>query len=432
MEKFNPTDQLLDEQIEKILRSAPKFKRHVEADSAFYAALNKLVEEEDDPEAEKLTRAIFGFSWLKRIKTSFAGAMIVLAIFVGTLVMAYQPGVTRGDFLYPVKQVMEKVELVTALSPMSEMTTHLKFADRRLAEAQDIIDGGSGSLSGFVGTAKAASRTDPQLSPEKEQDLTLTLSDMSNEIGLAESIVGEKISEPETAQAALKEIQARAENHLAELERFEQKVPQNTRVVVIKFKNRTNCHIARTVEANEEVNQAFAMQAPRVNLVMLRLNVINAANSGTTTTDSATVAQRQLQDAMQILNSLQRVPVQHRDALENKIEMAKQALEEGKVGRAEGLSRAMQNQMKLMMEQQEDLMKIMQEQSLRDREAARELEKEEDEKKDNDDRLPQDIKREIRSNRGDEQKDIKPEGQENKSEESSDREELEEEEEKIR
>lgn len=356
------------DQIEDMLRSAPKFRRSEEADKAFYKALHELADAEN-AEAEQ---NVAGISWFKRLNFGFVGSLIVFIAIIGTAVMAYQPTVTRGDFLYLVKQTLEEVELAVAFSPMSKMSTHLQFADRRLEEAKNILNE-SPALAWLVEAAKADDSTDEiKFDSEKEKNFTLTLSDMSNEIGLAENIVGEKIFEPETAQVALQEIQTRAEKHLAELEKFEQKVPQKIKVIVINFKNGTNSHIARTVEANEEVNQAFAVKAPRVNLVMLKFNMINMNNGTITIPDPAALAQKQLQDAVQIFNSL---PMQRRDAFQNKIEMAKEALQEGKVGRAEGLSRAMQNQMRLMMEQQQNLMQIMQEQNPQNHQAANEEKK---------------------------------------------------------
>lgn len=81
-------------------------------------------------------------SWHKVIvlqSNRLAYALIVLVLFCLVVVIpgfAYaSPEVTRGHWLYPVKQAIEKVELAFPQSAPAKVATYEKMAERRLAEA---------------------------------------------------------------------------------------------------------------------------------------------------------------------------------------------------------------------------------------------------------------------------------------------------------
>src|SRR5690606_23297902 len=80
-----------------------------------------------------------------------------------------------GEFLYPVKLAVEKVELALAFSPEAEAVVHLQQAERRVQEANALIDRGQfndtvflDALSSMAASADAARESG---SAELEQDL---------------------------------------------------------------------------------------------------------------------------------------------------------------------------------------------------------------------------------------------------------------------
>jgi len=65
--------------------------------------------------------------------------LIALALVLIIPTYAYaSSNVTVGHFLYPVKQVIENIEIAVAISPVAKVNTYTKMAERRLAEASQL------------------------------------------------------------------------------------------------------------------------------------------------------------------------------------------------------------------------------------------------------------------------------------------------------
>ncbi|MEK9132263.1 MAG: DUF5667 domain-containing protein, partial [Patescibacteria group bacterium] len=332
--------QISEAEMEQILSAMPKQERSREADKAFYAMLEKDVASQYGQEAQPV-----GLSFFR--KFAIGGVLGVFALFLGTVSWAYNPSVTRGHPLYAFKKTLEKVELSLASSPSDEASVHLAFADRRLDEANHMLQDSPNLAWLGISAAKAAWIDNVQFSSETAKNFALTLLDMDEEITLAADVVGEKIFEPEVAEKVLIEIENKAEARLTALEKLEEKAPSNVKLVVRNFRQEQHHHIARSVEAREEVRIAVETKGKKVNLAMLK------RNSKEQVTSPVVIANEELLNTITIFN---RLPVQRRDNFEKKIQMAQQALREGKAGRAEGLSRALQRQIEFLLkdEKRED------------------------------------------------------------------------------
>jgi hypothetical protein len=67
-----------------------------------------------------------------------AAAILTVGL-LGTAAVAASSSSLPGDFLYPVKRAVEKVELTIHRDPASRARLHLEFAQRRLAELSALL-----------------------------------------------------------------------------------------------------------------------------------------------------------------------------------------------------------------------------------------------------------------------------------------------------
>jgi len=116
--------------IEKKLNSLPKARLSLSVDLKIRMRLYSLI-------LRKFVDRLFSFElpvWKK-----FAAAVPIVLVLAIVVVPAYayaSPSVTRGNVLYPLKQLAEKAELSLSLSDESRVEVYEKKVSRRLAEAE--------------------------------------------------------------------------------------------------------------------------------------------------------------------------------------------------------------------------------------------------------------------------------------------------------
>lgn len=317
---------LTEEQIEQLLKQLPHYERNSKAEAVFYRKLQ--ASSEGLGEGKKMRF----FAWPR---FAFAtGLVAVLLLTVGT-VFAYQPSVTRDNFLYPLKQTAEKIELASAFSEMDKIDAHLRFSDRRLEEAQNIILENP-SLSFFV-PAALAHEGEVHLSSESAINFADTLADMHMEVSLASEIVETQIVEPYEADQALTRIENATDRHIIVLKKFSDHPAVEVRTIVEDVSGDEDASLAAMVEAHETVKHALAKKDTSVK-VQLKMKL--RAERKAKREDQATEELNQTQKAFDQLTDDQK------KEFSKKIDMAKEALANGKFGRTEGLSRALLRQMK--------------------------------------------------------------------------------------
>lgn len=313
-------ENLSEEQIEKTLRTMPKFELSKKGEALFFKKLHALAAEQQEEKAQ-----IQWFTWPRFV---FAGSFVaVAALFILTIIV-YQPTVTHGKALYALKQAGEKVELVFASSSMKKVDAHLKFSDRRLSEAEHIINK-SQALAWLIRTA-LADGGEIDLNPEESLNLELTLADISKETSLASNIIETEISTPSEAMLALSKIEKTAEKHVESLTALGQKTSLHVRQLIQKTVLEEDEKLASTIEEQDKVAEAVALKLDSVEIRILKAEKREYQ------------ANEELQKALDLFNSL---PEEQKTALAEKMERAKEALQNNKLGRAKGLSRALMNQL---------------------------------------------------------------------------------------
>src|SRR3989344_4633853 len=103
-------EQMTEEQLEKILSEMPKLQRSRNAEISFFESLEASARKTEEPSA--------GFWRIPRFAFAGAFAALIIAAF-GGVALSYNSGVTRGHFLYSVKQTAERAELALAASASS-------------------------------------------------------------------------------------------------------------------------------------------------------------------------------------------------------------------------------------------------------------------------------------------------------------------------
>lgn len=305
---------ITDAEIEKLLRKLPRFKRDRAAEALFFKKL----------EAAKPSQQISFFSWPR---LAFAMSSLIILLFLGGTLWIYQPSVTRGHALYPWKQTAEKVELAFASSPLDTIEAHLRFSDRRLDEADYILQK-SPSLAWLIQKATAHS-DEIHLDSDAAVHFADTLEDMRIEKTLASEILEQNITEVTLADLALEKIETRSDMHVQRLKFLEEASPAKVKQVVKIIREEENEDLAAIIEAHEEVREKLSRKEHTIKIRLMKRK------------EKVEETSKALQKMDQVFKTL---PPDEKIKLEKKLERAKEALKEGKSGRAQGLLRAVQNQ----------------------------------------------------------------------------------------
>lgn len=291
-----------DEQLEQLLKALPRFDRNKAADKAMHKSLRGSVS---------------WVQWFGVFRVAISGGLAAVFLMTSTTIFAaYQPNVTRGHILYPVKKTVESVELVLSFSPQQKMATHLRFSNRRLKEAQELITLRDESTASILTEA--------------------TLNEMRTEVLLASQIAQNGIPSLQDVRPALEQLETSVESHVTTLTLMSK---QNAKVLHAVLKNSQEMedeHLSTIVEANEEVKDAVIEKRKKVHFTLIPVKTSEVRNEYRGEAAHAVTTTRI------IFNEL--APEQQAP-LEIKMGRAEEALREGQMGKAQGLSRALQKKM---------------------------------------------------------------------------------------
>lgn len=351
--------KLDDKKLEEMLKSLPQFQMSKKADKMFYAKLNTFVKENFEEEEAPPARSFFAFPRLAFVKVAsfgrinslaslrlgLVGAFASLLLVVGGTVWAYQPSTTRGKLMYPWKQTAEKVELAFAFSNLQKVDAHLKFSDRRLEEAQNII-GKSSSLAFLLKTA-FADEGEVELSKEEQKNLEETLEDMRDEVTKASEIVETRLTAPEKAQKAIERIKTASNKHIETLNNLERRAAKEAKELVRLVADNEDERLAALIPAHEEIKQALEKRERQVKLIINvrreRLSELKHQFNDEIRQRRIEMVKEQFSQAMQSFNAM---PQTIQQEFANEMEKAKAGLEMGRFGMAQGLSRTIEMRIK--------------------------------------------------------------------------------------
>lgn len=312
-----------------LLKHLPTFSRDPKRDAQFLEMLHRRYEmnnnNSEEAEEESFSLSLLNpWNWKK---WTAAAGLFSLVLVAGTTIAAYQPSVTRSSFLYPVKQNIEKAELAFSFSPLARVSTHLTFSDRRLDEANAIIQHNP-SLHWLVPSVMADS-LDTDLDSKEAVELADTLQEMHAEVGFASDIVEKNFAASE-AGVALQKIENTTDRHVEMLRRFNHHPSKKIDDVITKIIEEEDNHIAAVVEAGETLkDSAAAKQGAAFRIKLDRTKHTEAASD----------------ELNEMITTFQKLPIDSQEKFEDKKDAAKSAFETGKFGRAQGLSRSLMNRM---------------------------------------------------------------------------------------
>lgn len=186
------------------------------------------------------------------MKKVLVASFAVLLLVVGTTFM-FQPGVTRGDALYPIKQAAESMELFFTRSPLSRVNTHLKFADRRMEELKLLL--GARREAGFISTAYAQGAAASALTETPAMNaVSATLADMVNSTESAMQ-TAEAITNPQDAKTALSSISQAQGAQVQALDILTKGAPAETQLMLEQAALTTATNQAEVVEVKVAVDE---------------------------------------------------------------------------------------------------------------------------------------------------------------------------------
>lgn len=344
---------LTEEELKKLLGTLPKFTRSPEADEAFFKQLRNWSE----PQRQWFS-TLLGKNWIAWPKLAFTLGFSVLLLFSITTLAAYQPYVTRGHFLYPWKQTAERVELAFAFSPLQKVETHVRFSKRRLAEAQHIVKQAGGSLSTWLIQKVYASPGNIRLPQREARLFAETLADMQAETAAAARIVSQASLRPKEAQRAIAVLEQVTEKQVETLTVLQEEVAEEIYDLVKNIAEETHQALAIVIEAKEELGETPVSRGETLAIKLIEEkdkedNEENEDDDDNHRRESIKkpfeeTAEKELDMAREILQVL---PEAEKNTLEKKLDLAQQALEAGNFGKTAGLSRAVQTQAEILLQE---------------------------------------------------------------------------------
>lgn len=337
--------KLNEQQLENLLRKLPRMTRSVQANALFLEKLDERAH--GKKHASDFFRSFFAWP-----RFAWNAAVFMIFLMAATTFAAYQPSVTRGSKLYPWKQAAERIELAFAKTPTQEVNTHLRFGDRRLQEAEHIIQKNP-SLAWLVPAARAHGDIDDiHLDTAAAVFLAETLEDMRNEMETAGTIVEAKITEPAAAEQALDKIAAAAQKHVAQLQELEEKTDMNAKKIFRRIRDEEEQQYFLIIAAGEEVKTLRTKQEKKVELKFSKFRK-KAAEMKRAEDEKKEEKKREKEEAKEEKREEKTERIEEKregkktlqEKLEQKLEQATEALEENKVGRAEGLINAVEKKL---------------------------------------------------------------------------------------
>jgi len=133
-------DKLLLRKIKILKKVRPDTSWLMSQRSFLLSEISRIQETNKKP---SLVLPLFNFNLLKILKPSFAIALaiiILLTSFATVGVISAAQNTLPGDFLYPVKTAVEKVQLTFTTSQASRTKLSIKLATQRIDEFSQLID----------------------------------------------------------------------------------------------------------------------------------------------------------------------------------------------------------------------------------------------------------------------------------------------------
>ncbi len=136
-----------------------------------------------------------------------AAAILLCVLFVGWGATAASSNTVRGDFLYPVKMLTERVKFLLAVNPDDKVELRIVFSEERLKEALRKHEDGRGIdkalLVAMLDEAKAAVEGASDLSGARREHMAARVAYMSELQRLTLKQMKERVSEAEREQLSL-------------------------------------------------------------------------------------------------------------------------------------------------------------------------------------------------------------------------------------
>ncbi len=322
-----------DQQLESLLSKLPQYQTRTNLDTKVFAGIHRLaVLRNEQAAAQQAPKRESGFSIFR--KYVFATGTTFLVLLGGTTAWSYQDTVTYGDPLYGLKRSAEKIELSFANKPIDQVQTHIRFANRRMAELENLLDGTNkpGVTAFWIQTAYAYT-SNTHVTAGAQANISRTVTDMQSSIGQATNIIETNDLPVTEAEQALITIEHATDDHVTRLGRFTETAPIEVAPLLTNFSDEQEHQLSAIVEAIDETKEARRQEISRVkvNLTSPRLaRAQQLAEAETTITE--------VRDFVGTLN-LDLIPQEERVAISNDIDSAESALKNGKVGIGLGLSR---------------------------------------------------------------------------------------------
>ncbi|PJC37147.1 hypothetical protein CO046_02020 [Candidatus Peregrinibacteria bacterium CG_4_9_14_0_2_um_filter_53_11] len=252
-----------DHEIEQLLSALPKEKLSKRGDELFYSRFRELQREERP-----------AHSWLGFTRLFFAGTMAVAAFLIVGSVISYRDTVTHDDFFFPWKQAGERVEESIAFTAEQKVTTHLRFADRRLHEAWVIVEE-KPELAFIVQKAVASEGDERVMDATASEELRWTLGRMSAEVELASRVVVDQELPTDTVHRVFTKIAETTDTEVESLREMSKIAPKNTIALIDENRQQHEVSLIQMIVAREETKLSLGLNEP-----MVKISKVAIGNGG--------------------------------------------------------------------------------------------------------------------------------------------------------
>lgn len=343
---------LPEQDLEKLLQALPQYQMSKKKELVFYAKLMKLARDKKRLEQKDAREERIGLPFWNLRRTFAFATFGIFALFIATVGFSLSPKVTRGHFLYQIKQTEERAELAFARDPLSRVSAHMRFAGRRLSELEALFKGNP-ELLRLISVAKAHEKSeiiDPRINE--------TLDDYYRETSAATKEIP-KIQEPEKAVQALEKVEIAQEKHVKKLEILLPKASAVGRMIVAEVLVTVEEHRTEIIEKKIEVIRKREEGEKKVEVSVKSVEEIAAEVRKEPEAALARFEKREEQakeefeHAKTSLEKLKQKFVKTEEKAEEatkfeafvdqRLKEAEKALSEGNFGKVSGLSRASTN-----------------------------------------------------------------------------------------
>lgn len=343
---MNQTSPLTEQQLETILKNLPRHQRDEQRERLFYAKLQEMSAKKTAHHRAEPKEAVswFSFSWRR---FSLVGGFALVVLMASTVVLAYQPSVTRTSILYPVKQFGEKIELSFAGTSLEQVDTHLRFSDRRLDEANYMLSD-SPSLALFIQTAKADAPATDQGEIDSPQEIALseTLDDMHSEVSQASDILATSNEAAPEVEPRLEKIEKALGHHVEVLNAIQKTHSAKVKKIVNKVIEDQDDKLANVLDAHDRFTTELETQMKKAGANPNQVKVaVTFAHQNAKLRREQHMTQAQAA-VTHIVQEYDKLPPTEKNALTESVSNAQEALTEGHFGVARGLSKKVQRHIK--------------------------------------------------------------------------------------